>query len=149
MISTHAPREGRDAVNPRAYDSVMRFQPTRPARGATVSFAGVLPVLVISTHAPREGRDVVQLHFQALGLISTHAPREGRDAGPAAGHDVVAISTHAPREGRDVDARTFTLRRLKFQPTRPARGATRRLAERIFRKAISTHAPREGRDSLP
>ena len=38
---------------------------------------------------------------------------------------------------------------LRFQPTLPARGATRRPDSRTPGKAISTHAPRTGSDFLP
>ena len=65
-----------------------RFQPTRPARGAT---------------RPRPDEEGIR------GAVSTHAPREGRDHMGADGHLRYQVSTHAPREGRD--AGTTTSRR--------------------------------------
>ena len=107
---------------------------------------------------------------RVFGDISTHAPRTGSDleGGGKKWWDAL-ISTHAPRTGSDhprslrcADRRHFNprsphgerrylfnppRREGKFQPTLPARGATRTgggacaLAPRI-----STHAPRTGSD---
>ena len=59
------------------------------------------------------------------------------------------ISTHAPRTGSDLQAHPLCAECLRFQPTLPARGATRRPDSRTPGKAISTHAPRTGSDFLP
>ena len=78
------------------------FQSTPPARGATT-----LPRMVATEVA-----------------ISIHAPREGGDC---AGGDIVSlsdISIHAPREGGDHDQIKNSLKKIKFQSTPPARGAT-------------------------
>ena len=64
------------------------------------------------------------LHFQAVFFISTHAPRTGSD--PEGGENTINV--------------------LTFQPTLPARGATRQLRRFRFRLLISTHAPRTGSD---
>ena len=56
-ISTHAPRTGSDAQVCRAAISTSGFQPTLPARGATLAeFVSGLRE-EISTHAPRTGSD--------------------------------------------------------------------------------------------
>ena len=57
----------------------------------------------ISTHAPRTGSDIINLSPVAAGVISTHAPRTGSDK---------LAQRKKPRL-------------YKFQPTLPARGATR------------------------
>ena len=105
------------------------------------------------------------------GTISTHAPRTGSDAAEPQGGSHCAISTHAPRTGSDFAWFQTPERRILFQPTLPARGATacaqgcgrvpdnfnprsphgeRRL--RVWACAsdrlISTHAPRTGSDHL-
>ena len=56
------------------------------------------------------------------------------------------ISTHAPRTGSDIALSTASRGRLIFQPTLPARGATRRAGVRRRSDGISTHAPRTGSD---
>ena len=101
LISTHAPREGRD---PALLQLHRRFP--------------------ISTHAPREGRDAVGDDVAVAVGISTHAPREGRDRRVCGRDALQPISTHAPREGRDASPNLFFVTAMGFQPTRPARGAT-------------------------
>ena len=124
-ISIHAPRAGRDAshrqnlrqsvnFNPRApcgarlrqsvriYPS-STFQSTRPVRGATRFLMSVNKFHVISIHAPRAGRDfLVSSSSSSSSSISIHAPRAGRD-------DMIFINK---------------VSRMKFQSTRPVRGAT-------------------------
>ena len=78
------------------------FQPTLPARGATLLFLVGERAGKISTHAPRTGSDQRQMaDIPQLPSISTHAPRTGSDTALEA----------AERLGL-------------FQPTLPARGAT-------------------------
>ena len=61
-ISIHAPRMGRDATIQRWKPSMIVFQSTRPAWGATVYLLHYRVLVVISIHAPHMGRDA------ALGL---------------------------------------------------------------------------------
>ena len=59
-----------------------QFQPTLPARGATDASRSFVIGRNISTHAPRTGSDAAFfVGFPAFG-ISTHAPRTGSDASP-------------------------------------------------------------------
>ena len=81
----------------------IKFQPTRPLRGATYQKGLECVKTNISTHAPLAGRDKRLYQFYKDVFISTHAPLAGRDAAWYL---------------RDAGA-------LKFQPTRPLRGATR------------------------
>ena len=86
------------------------FQPTLPARGAT------------SPHCPNR-----------IGSpISTHAPRTGSDSQGQAPRGNLAISTHAPRTGSDDDGKPTWQPFAQFQPTLPARGATRPLSIRAW-----------------
>ena len=101
----------------------------------------------ISTHAPRTGSDGRNALARAARAISTHAPRTGSDVPKSSRATRRKISTHAPRTGSDGSTTTalattfyFNPRsphgerrkpvdqeflNLLFQPTLPARGATR------------------------
>ncbi len=65
--------------------------------------------------------------------ISTHAPRTGSDIINGLMARGGAISTHAPRTGSDIACRRFPMQAVQFQPTLPARGATRMLNNQIAR----------------
>ena len=56
------------------------------------------------------------------------------------------VSIHAPRVGRDVRSLASS-HRPRFQFTRPAWGATRKLNYLFTALAVSIHAPRVGRDA--
>ena len=124
LISIHAPHAGRDLLdnpylfhiqadfNPRAPCgarpaavatpiSTKIFQSTRPMRGATAPYAGVLRSLRISIHAPHAGRDVAILEGCGSSEISIHAPHAGRDCRTGAAWGSTQISIHAPHAGRD------------------------------------------------
>ena len=58
----------------------------------------------------------------------------------------LTISTHAPRTGSDVAGATSPDTTTGFQPTLPARGATREIIIDAADMRISTHAPRTGSD---
>ena len=127
---------------------VTAFQPTLPARGATISKESARKFMRISTHAPRTGSDCIPTEEMTdPDGISTHAPRTGSDQAasrillgaqnfnPRSPHGerprrcadyrvVFRISTHAPRTGSDVSAATADAVKRTFQPTLPARGAT-------------------------
>ena len=125
------------------------FQSTRPLRGATQDsiFAFTCQAYFnprapcgarrskdnifennkeISIHAPLAGRDRTQLLRSVGGhVISIHAPLAGRDAAVLAHHlRVIDISIHAPLAGRDTRRQRATPLTLRFQSTRPLRGAT-------------------------
>ena len=79
------------------------FQPTLPARGATLYFLRIDSRLMhISTHAPRTGSDYIWQCGLYVGGISTHAPRTGSDhfvfgAGGQEGYDFNPRSPHGER----------------------------------------------------
>ena len=60
----------------------MKFQPTRPLRGATETTRAQGAEEQISTHAPLAGRDDLQRRQPVPHMISTHAPLAGRDMVP-------------------------------------------------------------------
>ena len=79
-ISIHAPHAGRDAPRSNRINHTVRFQSTRPMRGATHTHFGDGDFLFISIHAPHAGRDrAVHQAFRRL-VISIHAPHAGRDS---------------------------------------------------------------------
>ena len=123
------------------------FQSTRPVRGATwrrsrrshraPDFNPRAPcgarrgfvatgyhLRVISIHAPRAGRDVHHGPAGLVGSISIHAPRAGRDSALSS---LLALSPdfnpRAPCGARRLPW-TPGSSRLRFQSTRPVRGAT-------------------------
>ena len=125
LISTHAPRTGSDNAGIRQWQ-----------------------IASISTHAPRTGSDTASDRGRCLPAISTHAPRTGSDALAAATieeeTDFNPRSPHGERRHyrRRISNRKYfnprsphgerpfcslmARKALAFQPTLPARGATRR-----------------------
>ena len=102
----------------------LQFQPTLPARGATLCRNGGEYAMLISTHAPRTGSDqCCQCGKRRLPLFQPTLPARG------------ATMDIRP-------AQFFIL----FQPTLPARGATTFYTARKNARDISTHAPRTGSD---
>ena len=87
-------------INPAARKEI--FQPTLPARGATCAESALDPTKLISTHAPRTGSD------QCLGICAVNR----RYFNPR--------SPHGARLQRDYHGALD----IVFQPTLPARGAT-------------------------
>ena len=151
VISTHAPRKGRD----------------------TETITTVEQDTGISTHAPRKGRDLTSVFCMVCKQnFNPRAPQGARPSITSRLRSRSYISTHAPRKGRDRSVRTaiWTAKNFNprapqgarprqlgrchfphagFQPTRPARGATDRIVAQRKAKRISTHAPRKGRDRRP
>ena len=66
----------------RSCETLLKFQPTRPLRGATPIKAGEDTPKRISTHAPLAGRDGYDGRIGLYVDISTHAPLAGRDRLP-------------------------------------------------------------------
>ena len=148
IISIHAPRGGCDALYVGNYGTIIIFQSTHLAGGATAISSRYSCVLVISIHAPRGGCDVSVIDALTVRQkISIHAPRGGCDgiqnqlcnmaaqfqsthpAGGATSPDafdtiICDISIHAPRGGCDGSASGRIAEYGRFQSTHPAGGAT-------------------------
>ena len=124
VVSTHAPRAGRDSWCSPARPVCILFQPTRPVRGATYQAWIENNPDKVSTHAPRAGRDK---RVRSLSL----PPR--------------SFNPRAPCGARLVDA-GMSDAWIMFQPTRPVRGATVHAVNIKVVLQVSTHAPRAGRD---
>ena len=145
-ISIHAPRAGRDSLRLQM-PLALKFQSTRPVRGATLRVGNLSLMENISIHAPRAGRDCEARVAVNAAVISIHAPRAGRDAHqdrrlPLCHH----FNPRAPCGARPYTLKT-TAPSMTFQSTRPVRGATREVRRVAGWRAISIHAPRAGRDS--
>ena len=145
-VSIHAPRAGRDAYALEVSVGSLRFQSTRPVRGATgTQTTSLCHFRGFNPRAPCGARRVYQLQCHQLsGFQSTRPvrgatertadggtdrafqstrPVRGATGGQHAGCNDFFVSIHAPRAGRDVLIRTE-------QP----------------RSVVSIHAPRAGRD---
>ena len=104
-----------------------RFQSTRPMRGATKpSFPAPRPTM-ISIHAPHAGRDCRGSRLRGrCGQISIHAPHAGRDGLPCVTPTrPVRFQSTRPMRGATVEDVNSCMIVYKFQSTRPMRGATR------------------------
>ena len=146
VISIHAPHAGRDDAtepsngnsdhfNPRApcgarhsttggSESDVLFQSTRPMRGATSRAHRRGRQQRISIHAPHAGRDALR------SSGSRHRP----DFNPRAPCGARLVTDICKRNG------------IKFQSTRPMRGATAPIPSVCVQIVISIHAPHAGRD---
>ena len=102
----------------------MIFQPTLPARGATRDGIVITEGAHISTHAPRTGSD--WLRHPTKPEMTDFNPR----------------SPHGERHYSALPIVPL----YAFQPTLPARGATRNVRRAESAERISTHAPRTGSD---
>ena len=126
----------------------MQFQSTLPARGATDTHGAVL--LRRTDFNPRSPHgERLQKSLEAFEQkdISIHAPRTGSDR-PA---DKRCNQLRKPFNPRSPHGERLKYQRdvnivIKFQSTRPARGATKARAQRWNRLVISIHAPRTGSD---
>ena len=109
-----------------AFAELCQFQPTLPARGATVRGWCVKVLAMISTHAPRTGsdHDACILPDSCFRFQPTLPARGATEAAKMTMLRMLAISTHAPRTGSDRRYRAGRYNPGRFQPTLPARGAT-------------------------
>ena len=124
IVSIHAPRAGRDCPDHVAKARGTRFNPRAP-RGARPEdrFQDIAASKFQSTR-PARGATACEMSRRARYRVSIHAPRAGRDGFGSWSRMPCAVSIHAPRAGRDTKAGMSGAVKLKFQSTRPARGAT-------------------------
>ena len=148
LISTHAPRTGSDGrrvqrlpfrqnFNPRSPHgerphkpgggaATTRFQPTLPARGATLARQTTDEQPAISTHAPRTGSDTspgTADDHDKQPFQPTLPARGATEAGGIANMRRDHFNPRSPHGERPTSA-PFSGKRSEFQPTLPARGAT-------------------------
>ena len=146
-ISIHAPLAGRDFVapwtwraalhfNPRApcgarpaavayVCKYVRFQSTRPLRGATPASVMYDSCMVFQSTRPLRGATPARLLSGRHPQISIHAPLAGRDhSASSSPSSALNFNPRAPcgaRLSRPYRSRAI----LRFQSTRPLRGATK------------------------
>ena len=141
-ISTHAPRTGSDDKAKTVFSPENLFQPTLPARGATIPVHAVIfdkifqptlpargatsgrgrgdpPAGHFNPRSPHGERRHRETHRQHHKEISTHAPRTGSDDAPARFLVGIQISTHAPRTGSDRRPAPGESFRRDFNPRSP------------------------------
>ena len=124
-ISIHPPHTGRDLRQQEYLPADHDFNPPAPhgaGRGLIITQCGIL---IISIHPPHTGRDKLP------------SPQSCAS---------VPISIHPPHTGRDHVSSSEAFFASRFQSTRPTRGGTLHLVERILDLAISIHPPHTGRD---
>ena len=151
---------------------MLKFQPTRPLRGATTSLCfDSVPLRHFNPRAPCGARLWLRAtRSPSPRYFNPRAPCGARRQEPCAGEcrhcdfnprapcgarrgdicrcvGIVDISTHAPLAGRDVVRLNLFSFLMRFQPTRPLRGATIRSTTAPKTIRISTHAPLAGRDA--
>ena len=122
------------------------FQPTLPARGATAfKFPAANRYGYFNPRSPHGERRSSFKCFP-ISSISTHAPRTGSDKSARASRSRLCNFNPRSPHGERLSARYQRAIIRRFQPTLPARGATRLQVQRVRAGNISTHAPRTGSD---
>ena len=116
------------------------FQPTRPLRGATLLLLSLRRTFPFQPTRPLRGATFYGRRRFLVYDISTHAPLAGRDNRVLNPSNSSNISTHAPLAGRDTVRPNLFNSLMRFQPTRPLRGATNELILQVFK--ISNFNPR-------
>ena len=171
-ISTHAPRTGSDPsemfaiafsryFNPRSphgerptsrksTSPTQSFQPTLPARGATILMLWLAARLSrFQPTLPARGATIATERLKDfLRNFNPRSPHGERRPG-FRGAEGVRISTHAPRTGSDRSCRADRRGWKDFNPRSPhgERPPQHTNSRRFCR--ISTHAPRTGSDAMP
>src|SRR5690554_2667058 len=101
-----------------------RFQSTRPLRGATDEQGVVIGRVDVSIHAPLARRDVPKAAFKyPLVCFNPRAPCEARPTSHCVRYSNASFNPRAPCEARHVAA-SGSIDQMRFQSTRPLRGAT-------------------------
>ena len=103
MISIHAPLAGRDIFDLKMENQSLKFQSTRPSRGATFfSREQIFDVCIFQSTRPSRGAtETVSVARVHADHFNPRAPRGARRlAENRVGHGE-SISIHAPLAGRD------------------------------------------------
>ena len=150
ILKFQSTRPLRGATRSEMYQTVINeFQSTRPLRGATGKTYGALDWVRISIHAPLTGRDPNCFFFNiSPTLISIHAPLTGRDDSVKYVGEIDWISIHAPLTGRDVLLQHAAGHRRRISIHAPLTGRDPYWHELLLLVQISIHAPLTGRDHV-
>ena len=122
-FNPRSPHGERPVASPRP-TAFFSFQPTLPARGATIIRSGLRDAIDISTHAPRTGSDCLAATYR--GTPAHFNPRSPHGERRRRGRDALSSAHFNPRSPHGERRRHTKTRnqRETFQPTLPARGAT-------------------------
>ena len=148
-ISIHAPLAGRDQDYVKDKSKNLRFQSTRPSRGATRRVSRKIGRR-IPFQSTRPSRGATRCRCRAgtgQSYFNPRAPRGARPVPPGTPRVTCSISIHAPLAGRDYRCDADADCYHQFQSTRPSRGATEPVTATDCPGKISIHAPLAGRDS--
>ncbi len=100
-ISTHTPLAGRHSCQERSSNEKLKFQLTRPSRGATLWQKVADAPLRVSTHTPLAGRhNPVPIKAFGLPNFNSHAPCGVPPRWTDRKSSTGSISTHTPLAGR-------------------------------------------------
>ena len=149
-FNPRSPHGERPALERADTAAACNFNPRSPHGERQATNSVFFELSNISTHAPRTGSDSITADIDPDNNISTHAPRTGSDRwsfDPSRqwSGNFNPRSPHGERQGR----RPREPEAHKFQPTLPARGATKGFSFYGRTQSISTHAPRTGSDGHP
>ena len=149
FISTHAPRTGSDDGRRRTSAAAKDFNPRSPHGERLRLVFRSRREWSISTHAPRTGSDttncIVEISTTHFNPRSPHGERQIPLFPAFVQRHFNPRSPHGERQGYVLIA----IKNALFQPTLPARGATRAAPRPLGHPVISTHAPRTGSDDTP
>ena len=170
-ISIHAPRTGSDHSSRLPSASMLRFQSTLPARGATladqvvtrtkVAFQSTLPargatsifnalgeMMEFQSTLPARGATrSITADIDPDNNISIHAPRTGSDGASLLSRcPALDISIHAPRTGSDAVVGHACGLGADFNPRSPHGERPLGCSQIRLSEGISIHAPRTGSD---
>ena len=124
-ISIHAPHTGRDRIPGGLGGQPGDFNPRTPCGARRLPERAHRPHPCISIHAPLAGRDSGDpTHRSAPPYFNPRTPCGVRRNNKRVLQVLISISIHAPHAGRDYNVRAGGLTVIKFQSTRPLRGAT-------------------------
>ena len=129
-ISTHAPRTGSDDDGKPTWQPFAQFQPTLPARGATVSASCTVTCRLHfnprSPHGERRWRGRDEMVVENFNPRSPHGER--RQCGNHHGNHQRDFNPRSPHGERQLSS-ALSSDTFSFQPTLPARGATVRFPQ--------------------
>ena len=149
-FNPRAPRGARQARMAGASCFSRCFNPRAPRGARPHGEGGADDPARVSIHAPRAGRDHDPLADESGGhAVSIHAPRAGRDVVyRPVGVTKESFNPRAPRGARPASS-GCSLVHIRFQSTRPARGATsRHIPHQRGWQRFNPRAPRGARPSF-
>ena len=147
IISIHAPHAGRDMRQRSPVSSLQKISIHAPHAGRDRGNAHRPSRRLISIHAPHAGRDVQMLCVNVSDEnFNPRAPCGARPRGIDLKSRLEYFNPRAPCGARPPEPKKV-ITPLKFQSTRPMRGATQRCRSQRKTLRISIHAPHAGRDN--